>query len=171
MCAELLLFSEEAGEICMNESLWPKYDPNCTLLDRARALLDQPVTEGPTDDKLMDIARATDLVYYMGEGCGFASPYMEETDITKEVLAFAREVLAKWGNSQGILDSSPQPVAVSERLPGPEDCDAEGRCWLEFEGSDDYEPCWTLRKMYGIPFNTTHWLPANALPTPKTTEA
>jgi hypothetical protein len=98
MCAELLLFSEEAGEICMNESLWPKSDPTCTLQQRARALLDQPVAEGPTDDKLMDIARATDLVYYMGEDCGFASPYMEGTDITAEVLAYARAVLAKWGH-------------------------------------------------------------------------
>jgi hypothetical protein len=43
MCAELLLFSEEAGEICMNESLWPKSDPTCTLQQRARALLAQPV--------------------------------------------------------------------------------------------------------------------------------
>lgn len=53
----------------------------------------------PSDDKLMDIARATDLVYYMGEDCGFASPYMEETDITAGVIAFAREVLARYGGS------------------------------------------------------------------------
>jgi hypothetical protein len=46
----------------------------------------------------MDIARATDLVYYMGKDCGFASPYMEGTDITAEVLAYARAVLAKWGH-------------------------------------------------------------------------
>ena len=78
------------------------------LAAEAHDLLDQPEPEEPTDDKLMDIARATDLVYYMGKGCGFASPYMEETDITAEVLAFARAVLAKWGNSQGILDSSRQ---------------------------------------------------------------
>jgi hypothetical protein len=58
----------------------------------------QLVAEGATDDKLMDIARATDLVYYMGEDCGFASPYMEGTDITAEVLAYARAVLAKWGH-------------------------------------------------------------------------
>jgi hypothetical protein len=51
MCAELLLFSEEAGEICMNESLWPKSDPTCTLQQRARALLAQPVAEGPGDDE------------------------------------------------------------------------------------------------------------------------
>jgi hypothetical protein len=61
-------------------------------------LTPQLVAEGPTDDKLMDIARATDLVYYMGEDCGFASPYIEETDITAEVLAYARAVLAKWGH-------------------------------------------------------------------------
>ena len=56
LCAELLLFSEEAGEICMNESLWPKSDPNCTLLQRARALLDRPVAEEPTDEELLRIA-------------------------------------------------------------------------------------------------------------------
>jgi hypothetical protein len=36
-----------------------------------------------------------------------------------------------------------QPVAVSERLPGAEDCDEQGRCWWGFEETDDYEPCWT----------------------------
>jgi hypothetical protein len=94
------------------------------MVDYARAVLakygsttPQLVAEGPTDYKLMDIARATDLVYYMGEDCGFASPYMEGTDITAEVLAYARAVLAKWGTL------TPQPVAVSERLPGPEDCE------------------------------------------------
>jgi hypothetical protein len=54
MCAELLLFSEEAGEICMNESLWPKSDPTCTLLDRARALLAQPEPEGPEGSYFTD---------------------------------------------------------------------------------------------------------------------
>jgi hypothetical protein len=54
LLAELLLFSEEAGEICMNESLWPKSDPNCTLLDRARALLDQQEPEGPEGSYFTD---------------------------------------------------------------------------------------------------------------------
>ena len=75
-----------------------RYDGSAVVA-RARALLDQPEPEEPSDDKLMDIARATNLVYYMGEGSGFASPYMEETDITAEVLAFAREVLARYGGS------------------------------------------------------------------------
>jgi hypothetical protein len=64
------------------------------LESTARAALAQPEPEEPTDDKLMDIARKTDLVYYMGKGYGFASPYTEETDITAEVLAFARKVRA-----------------------------------------------------------------------------
>jgi hypothetical protein len=90
MCAELVEALHE--HTCLYEG------HESELLTRARALLAQPVAEGPSDDKLMDIARATDLVYYMGKGCGFASPYQEGTDITAEVLAFARAALAKWGN-------------------------------------------------------------------------
>ena len=56
MCAELLLFSDEAGEICINESLWPiKSDPDCTLLQRARALLAQPEPPELTDEELWQI--------------------------------------------------------------------------------------------------------------------
>ena len=55
MCAELLLFSEEAGEICMNESLWPKSDPTCTLQQRARALLDQPEQVAPTVMEIIEL--------------------------------------------------------------------------------------------------------------------
>ena len=69
---------------------------------------------------------------------------------------------------------TPQPVAVSERLPGPEDCDAEGRCWgwwtdpmseyWEYVGvSAPIEPYGSYIPRAGH----THWLPANALPTPK----
>ena len=137
------------------------------LADRARTLLAQPVAEGPTDDELMDIARAADLAYYMGKGCGFASPYQEGTDIEAEVIAFAREVLARWGRP------TPQPVAVSERLPGPDDCDAEGRCWL-WERDCGYSGCkwalvdraWSLSQSDEDLSVYTHWLPANALPLP-----
>ena len=60
----------------------------------------------------------------------------------------------------------PQPVPVSERLPGPEDCDAEGRCWM-------FDPCdrgwWCYREALpsdGDPEPFTHWLPHWALPVP-----
>lgn len=55
------------------------------------------------------------------------------------------------------------PVPVSERLPGPEDCDAEDNCWWfdpHADGAwylDTYQSCYT------------HWLPAHALPTPEAT--
>jgi len=90
MCAELVDALHE--HICEYEGQGFGRE----LVVRARALLAQPVAEGPTDDKLMDIARATDLVYCMGKGRGFASPYMEGTDITEEVLAYARHVLQRY---------------------------------------------------------------------------
>ena len=196
------------------------------LADRARALLAQPEPEGPTDDKLMDIARATDLVYYMGKGCGFASPYQEGTDITAEVLAFARAVLAR---ARALLDQpepvaptdqeieewadacpeapleemdpevhgwrrcftakefgetiraaiarwghpTPQPVAVSERLPVPEDCTTNPRtsqgqwCWGWVQhGLAPYSGRWRMMRREWITDEATHWLPANALPLP-----
>jgi hypothetical protein len=89
LCAELL----EALEIQLDELRF-----NSRLCIRARALLAQPEPEGPTDDKLLDIALATDLVFFPYKGRGCASPYMEGTDITAEVLAYARAVLAKWGH-------------------------------------------------------------------------
>ena len=100
MCSELLLFSEEAGEICMNESLWPKSDPTCTLQQRARALLDRPVAERPSD---WDLKVIMDSV---------GGPQFDSGP--RWMLPFARAVLARWGNSQAILDSSPQPVLVSD---------------------------------------------------------
>jgi hypothetical protein len=49
--------------------------------------------------------------------------------------------------------SEPAPVAVSERLPGPGDLDANGRCWVYQNGN-----------------STTHWLPASAIPLPQAGE-
>lgn len=80
--------------------------------------------------------------------------------------------------------SPPQPIPVKERLPGPEDCDEQGRCWL-LTVEDDY-PQWRLHSIQGaqpggamiwVPvdsdsgvmvdcFYTSHWLPAHALPVP-----
>ena len=55
-----------------------------------------------------------------------------------------------------------QSIPVSERLPGPEDCDAEGRCWWYGEGEDMVG--WTYQDSEGLSYyKSTHWLPANAL--------
>jgi hypothetical protein len=63
----------------------------------------------------------------------------------------------------------PAPVPVSERLPGPEDCDGEGRCWVHQPHEACPEsPAWELMlAKYASPnYGATCWLPANALPLP-----
>jgi hypothetical protein len=82
-----------------------------------------------------------------------------------------RAVLARWGTS------AIQPVPVSERLPGPEDCDADDGCWWWHPDhkEDDFDDGWILlnpkwaggrRDSDDSPIYT-HWLPANALPAPE----
>jgi hypothetical protein len=75
---------------------------------------------------------------------------------TRAALAehLSRAVLARWG-------SHPTPTPVAERLPGPEDCDAEGQCWWW----DTAAESWILA-LYAHWTDFTHWLPANALPVP-----
>ena len=57
------------------------------------------------------------------------------------------------------------PVPVAERLPGEGDCTAQGWCWVFYRGF----PSWTLEPPFGQDgkhTGYTHWLSANALPTP-----
>lgn len=79
---------------------------------------------------------------------------------------FARAVLTRWGRS------AITPIPVSERLPGAEDCDAEGFCWW-FSAADPtvgtfgIAACWVLRKHEPDDDDwRTHWLPHWALPLP-----
>jgi hypothetical protein len=63
------------------------------------------------------------------------------------------------------------PVAVSERLPGKGDCDAEGMCWL----FSKVESEWRLLNVAnpGVPhlkYCFSHWLPAHAIPLPQAGE-
>jgi hypothetical protein len=58
--------------------------------------------------------------------------------------------------------AQPEPVPVSERLPGPEDCDKEGCCWWWDYGQDSWSqgmPEYCINRH-------THWLPHWALPMP-----
>jgi hypothetical protein len=59
----------------------------------------------------------------------------------------------------------PQPVAVSERLPVPEDCDAEGLCWWWCSPAERWLRCGIPRPDPTSQIHT-HWLPAHALPVP-----
>lgn len=60
-----------------------------------------------------------------------------------------------------------QPVPVSELLPGPDDCDPEGRCWLFSKVENE----WRLLNAAnsGVPnlkYFFSHWIPAGTLPLP-----
>jgi hypothetical protein len=74
------------------------------LITRARAALAQPEPVGPTDEELWLTADDEFRAYVY-------SP---------DAIRFARAVLTRWGRP--VIT----PIPVSERLPGPEDCDAEG---------------------------------------------
>jgi hypothetical protein len=81
-----------------------------------------------------------------------------------EPVASMRAALARWA------PSTPQPVPVSERLPGAGDRDAEGKCWWWYPPVPEqnygywlHEDDATERALEEWP---THWLPAHALPLP-----
>ena len=71
--------------------------------------------------------------------------------------------------ARALLDQpTPQPVAVSERLPGPEDCDEQGRCWMCGKVGGDWRLISTINSgIRRLTYCFSHWLPANALPTPE----
>ena len=147
MCAELLEWAERTSS---------HYYKQADVIVRARALLAQPVAEGPTDQELLEMWHSSD--------------WFDEGATLREFISIARAVLARWGNSQAILDSSPQPVPVSEGLPRPDDCDDEGYCWWwrtdevgewwEFlylrDARDHNRRCGSARY--------THWLPYHTIP-------
>ena len=158
------LCSELAQEL-VNEygycTEWEKGLPLCEsnvseLLNRARAALAQPEPVAPTDEELPMPAAIRD---------------MPEQQQRWYALGW-RAALARHGTP------TIQPVSVSERLPEPEDCDAEGRCWWWHPAhiEDDFDNDWVLlnHEWAGLVLRDsdnspiyTHWLPANALPTPE----
>jgi len=98
--------------------------------------------------------------------------FTQNTDIVcKPTLEQLANMVAQMWNTIALLQQQqPQPVPVSERLPGPEDCDAEGRCWM----LSKCKPEWRLISAEdpGVPhlrYAFSHWLPAQALPLPTTT--
>ena len=64
--------------------------------------------------------------------------------------------------ARALLDQpTPQPVAVGERLPGPEDCLDEGWAWFFNKRIGWRQAVLPVSPGY------THWLPANSLPIPE----
>jgi hypothetical protein len=128
------------------------------LAAEARAALAQPEPQGPTDEEIDDWhGRCADLTR-LGE----ADHYWAFDLAHDEVAGVVRAALARWGRP------AIEPVPVAERLPGPEDCDEEGRCWLCGKVEGD----WRLLNPAnsGVPqlkYCFSHWLPHHALPVPQ----
>jgi hypothetical protein len=145
LCAELI----EAYEWCINRYMTAPSNKDALVYRARAALAAEPVGEGPSDEEL-------ERVYQ-----GAYQPAWERKEFYGAHLDGLRAVLARWGRP------AIEPVPVSERLPGPEDCDEKGRCWWFSPpacGPNTIRPCWTFdsETLEG----DTHWLPHWALPVP-----
>ena len=138
---------------------------NTGVVDFARAVLARwgnPAPQPPAEGEVAE------LVAWLREqaehelGSTFDADYFSEDPAARN-LNRAADLLQRL--------SPPQPVPVSERLPGPGDCDAEGRCWWWYPSVPDKTYGYWAHEDDAIPERAideqpTHWLPAHALPLP-----
>jgi hypothetical protein len=100
----------------------------------------------------------------VAQGCHEAAAEAEPGSPMQQLLVAAGDLLENYARP------TIEPVPVAERLPGPEDCDAERRCWWHAPETDTKCGIWCLgpgpncRPPDG--FGETHWLPHHALPIP-----
>ena len=146
-----------------------------------------PEPQGPSDQELYDYWVSTSPEFGCADPVGFAravlarwgrpAPVPAEGEVA-EVMGLFRRWAEAYPDSV-IVDpywltraadllerqAARVPVSVSERLPGPEDCDSHGWCWVLYSAHST----WTLEPPYGqdgMPTGWTHWLPTHALPIP-----
>lgn len=125
--------------------VWDEAEANIQAsLQRIRELT-ASVTTQPSDAELDELA----WTWYSKTGSTWCQ--------IEAFRAFARAALAHWGRP------APQPVAVSERWPEFSDCDPQERVWAWNPVLDHWKLSRINRSVH------THWLPANALPTPEVT--
>ena len=135
----------------------PEDTADADLINRARAALAQPEPVALTDDEAIEEAakliHASMRLAVPDNHCtrDWVEPY--NSLMQDEARRTARAVLARYGTAAA------QPVQVSERLPGPTDCDADGFCWFWDYG-------WTRQQRGWHNDECTHWLPHWALPVP-----
>jgi hypothetical protein len=143
LCAELV----EAYEWCINRYMTAPSNKDA-LVYRARTALAQPEPVGPTDEEIEQEAVAN-------------------ADTDDEYRAFKHGAFFV---QERIHRPTIEPVPVSERLPRPEDCDAEGRCWVLHMGIDCighwYQRAPLLTGRAYQFFRISHWLPHWAMPVP-----
>jgi hypothetical protein len=143
LCAELAQQLDDALDFTVSSDTRVHMK---SLITRARAALAQSEGKEPSDDDLRALASRLVKIQVDDYGCAY------------NVLPFARAILARWGCP------TPQPIPVSERLPGEGDCDAEGQCWRFYPISESRWGTWCYSRSSG---NETHCLPHWALPLPQ----
>jgi hypothetical protein len=148
---------------CSTHGQQPKNAWGCPECVREmRQQLTQPEPEGVTDRELETTARAAEIQYIEEHGgLTAATPDGIHAQLQAQRLAGLRAVAARYARP------AIEPVPVSERLPGPEDCDAEGRCWWFRGDSPIMNAYWDLSKGDSAdPVPPTAWLPHHSLPVP-----
>jgi hypothetical protein len=158
----------------------------------------QPEPEGPTDEELNELMDSFDWQGYPNlwgrkvaravlARWGRPTPQPADGEVAelvdKCIATYAEDPSIITSGSYMLIDdgkvradllsslSPPQPIPVIVRLPGPGDCDAEGRCWWGRAESDDWSADWTLATPESVAefceFSPqVVWLPAHALPLP-----
>jgi hypothetical protein len=141
------------------------------LLNRARAALAQPA---PVARKpVVDYSRVPEIATE-AQIRSAAQYLVKKRNCAGDLVPAIEYAIARWGRP------TIQPVLVSERLPEPEDCDSEGKCWMLYRSASvNRTPTWSFAHRrcildapysHWLPANAySHWLPPNALPTPEVT--
>jgi hypothetical protein len=126
------------------------------LLDRVRDLLAQPELVTPTDE---EIGEWQSHCAYLTRpaacgGAGVGDHYWAFDVECDHVASIVRAALTRWGRP------TIEPVPVAERLPGPDDLDDQGTCWMFHPVNLHYCLCRPDPSVH------THWLPHHAMPVP-----
>jgi hypothetical protein len=90
---------------------------------------------------------------------------MNDRRATHALATEARAALAQPEPQGATGRPAIKPVPVAERLPGPEDCDAEGRCWVGINLGSCGHRSWILDLIADN--DSGCWLPHHALPVPQ----
>jgi hypothetical protein len=125
-------------------------DEEQALVDRARAALAQPEPEVLARVEFGDTEFNCPSDVVLSQYCDdwfFGNPRDEVDPV--DLCRGAIKLFAQM----------PTPIPVEERLPGPEECDANGFCWF-------WDLEWSRWQPGQQDQSCTHWLPAHALPVP-----
>jgi len=170
LCAELLEALENAIRVVYHEDGTKHISTADPVITKADAALAQSELEGPP----ISDAEAKKMVAWLRDECDAEKTEGNWVRMTIDQVLDVADLLERLAQPEplptdellaayraGAADAAIKPVPVAECLPGPEDCDAEGCCWV---ASEDYSAWYRVSRH----FDAWHyWLPHHALPVPQ----